>query len=107
VPRIRLPGVTGKAKNVEGISNTWQCLFDQEMLEMIVTYTNQYIESIRSNYERERNALPTDVAEMRAFIGLLYLAGMHTAGRKSLQDLWDCNVFGIEIFQLTMSEYRF
>jgi hypothetical protein len=74
---------------------------------MIVTYTNQYTESIRSNYEREQNALPTDVAEMKAIIGLLYIAGMHKAGRKSLQDLWDCNGFGIKIFRLTTSEYGF
>lgn len=46
----KLPGVIGQAKNVKGVLKTWNKLFD-DMLEMIITYTNQFIEHIKTNYE--------------------------------------------------------
>lgn len=74
---------------------------------MIVTFTNKYIDSVCGNFSRERDAMPTDMIEMKSFIGLLYIAGMHKSRKKNLDDLWDSSRFGIEIFRLTMSIRRF
>lgn len=42
-----------------------------------------------------------------AFLGLLYIAGVHRSGRQNLKDLWASNGTGIDIFRLTMSQRRF
>ncbi|GFY59457.1 uncharacterized protein TNIN_241941 [Trichonephila inaurata madagascariensis] len=96
-------GVEGPAKNANGILETWKCLFDDGMLDMIVMFTNQNIDLIRSNYIRVRDVAPTDAAEIQAFIGLLYLSALY----KTNLNLWDSDGFGVEIFRLTMSFKRF
>ncbi|XP_068086415.1 piggyBac transposable element-derived protein 4 [Anabrus simplex] len=103
----KLPGVIGNARGKREILDTWMCFFDDIMLDMIVNHTNQYIDSIREAYSRPRDVLHTDKSEIKAFIGLLYLTGLYKAGRTSLEDLWDNEGFGIEIFRLTMSLKRF
>lgn len=77
------------------------------MLEIIVNYTNQYIDCIKDNFLRERDAKHIDKTELKALIGLLYIAGVHKAGKINLEELWDNNGFGVEIFRLTMSLKRF
>ncbi|GBM05530.1 hypothetical protein AVEN_94804-1 [Araneus ventricosus] len=44
---------------------------------------------------------------MKAFIVLLYLAGVYRGSRLNMDDLWDTNGDGIETFRLTMSLRRF
>nr|XP_023014740.1 piggyBac transposable element-derived protein 4-like [Leptinotarsa decemlineata] len=77
------------------------------MLNAIVKFTNQYIDSVKENYSRGRDALHTDIVEMKAFLGLLYIAGHYKGGRLNLEDFWDANGFGIEMFRMTMSLKRF
>lgn len=103
----RLPGVIGKARNIDNILDIWKCLIDDDMIGIIVSYTNQHIDSIRANYSHPKLANHTDSIEIHAFIGLLYLAGHYKLGRINLEDLWDKDGFGIEIFRLTMSLFRF
>lgn len=103
----RLPGPIGRARGINTIADTWACLFDDSMFEIIVTYTNQYIDSIKGQYTRERDAKATNKTEIKACIGLLYLAGLYKAGKLNLEDLWGKDGFGIEIFRLTMTLTRF
>ncbi|XP_063222039.1 piggyBac transposable element-derived protein 4-like [Bacillus rossius redtenbacheri] len=44
---------------------------------------------------------------MKAFMGLLYLAGVYRGSRLNLEDLWDPSGDGVETFRLTMSLKRF
>ena len=49
----------------------------------------------------------TDIIELKAFIGLLYLAGAYRANRQSLEELWGTEGDGVERFGLVMSIKRF
>lgn len=104
---VRLPGVIGPAKQAKTILECWNCLVSNDILENVVQYTNQYIETIRLQYTRERDCQYTDLIEIKAFIGLLYLAGALHSNRQSLEELWGDDGFGVEIFRLVMNLKRF
>lgn len=103
----KLPGVIGTAKLAKTPLECWSCIMDDEIMGIIVQHTNQYIESIKSLFQRDRDAKPIDIIELKAFIGLLYLAGVHRGNRQSLEDLWGSEGDGIEKFRLVMSIKRF
>lgn len=103
----KLPGVIGTARNARTPLECWSCLFSDAILNIILLYTNQYIEEIKKSFQRERDARFVDIIELRAFIGLLILAGVHRSNRQSLEDLWGSDGDGIEKFRLVMSIKRF
>lgn len=45
--------------------------------------------------------------DQKAFIGLLYIAGLNRSNRQNLNDLWRTDGTGVEIFRTTMSLQRF
>ena len=102
-----LPGVIGNARNAKTAVDCWNNLFTDDILNTIVRYTNQYIESIKPKFSRERDITSTDVIEVRAFIGLLYLAGALRGNRQSLEELWGTDGDGVEKFSLVMNIKRF
>ena len=104
---VRLPGVKSCAKEAKAIIQCWNLFVSEDILNIIVENTNKYIAKVESKYSRERAARPTDVIEIRALLGLLYLAGCLKSNRLSTKDMWARNGTGIEIFWLTMSEQRF
>ncbi|KAG5862122.1 hypothetical protein JTB14_011702 [Gonioctena quinquepunctata] len=55
----------------------------------------------------DRDAKPIDIIELKAFIGLLYLAGVYRGNRQSLEDLWGSDGDGIEKFRHVMNIKRF
>ena len=103
----RLPGVIGAATQAKTPAECWNNLFADSMLELIVKYTNQYMDSIKERFQRQRDIKGTDVTELRAFIGLLYLAGAFRGNRQLLEELWGSENDGIEKFSLVMSIRRF
>lgn len=100
---LHLPGVKGPAKNISSVAGTWKCLIDDDKLNLILTSTNKYISSIQNKYSRPRDARLTDVIEIKAFIGLLYLAGVYKANRMDREELWST----IDRFREVMSVKRF
>lgn len=102
-----LPGVIGEAKSAKTPVECWNFLFTDDILNDIVKYTNQYINTIKASFSRERDAKHTDMIEIRAFIGLLYLAGVYKANRLSLEELWGTDDDGIAKFGLVMNIKRF
>lgn len=102
-----LPGAIREGKNVQSPLQAWQLYFPDEVLEGIVANTNLWIEQNQVNYDRPRDALPTNLVELKALIGLLYLAGTLRARRLNLKDLWGKDGTGFEAFRLTMSRTRF
>ncbi|KAJ8914718.1 hypothetical protein NQ315_017428 [Exocentrus adspersus] len=95
------------AKNAKTKAECWNLFFPEDILMMIVVYTNQYIDSVKSKFQRVRDCLPTDIVEIKAFLGLLYLAGVFGGGHRQLADFWVTNGLGIDIFRMAMSEKRF
>jgi hypothetical protein len=76
-------------------------------LEQIVTYTNIYLDRIRPKFDRSRDARPTSLTEIKALIGLLYLAGVYQSSHVNIKDLWAMDGTGIEYFRLSMGMNRF
>ncbi|VEN43902.1 unnamed protein product [Callosobruchus maculatus] len=101
------PGVKGEAKNAKTPLDCWNLFFSEQMLASIVENTNIYIEAISPNYQRSRDARPTNLPEIKALFGLLYLAGIHKSSRLNTEELWSRDGTGIDLFWLTMSLQRF
>lgn len=104
---IHLPGVIGEAKSAKTPIECWNSLFTDDILNDIAKYTNQYIDTIKESFSRERDVKHTDLVELRAFIGLLYLAGAFKANRLTLEELWGKDDDGIAKFNLVMNIKRF
>jgi hypothetical protein len=79
------------------------------MLEIVVENTNKYIDTVCVNYaDREKYKVErTTLAEIKACIGLLYMAGMFKSSRQNLEDLWANDKTGMTFFRLTMSLKHF
>lgn len=102
-----LPGPKGIAKSLKTPLAIWQCFFPANMLQIIVENTNKHIQASQDRYSRERDAKTTNVIEIKALIGLLYMAGVLKSSRLNAEDLWRVDGTGVEIFRLTMSLQRF
>jgi hypothetical protein len=83
-----LPGVKSAAKHTTTSIEAWETFFTEEMLQLIVECTNLEIQRIRENYSRERNANPTNIVELKAPIGLLFL--QETAICKQQTEILSC-----------------
>ncbi|KAJ3646387.1 hypothetical protein Zmor_005897 [Zophobas morio] len=102
-----LPGPKTYAKNAKSIDDCWSLFFSNDILNLIVQYTNQHINSVKDKFARERSARETDLVEIKAVLGLLYLAGVLKSNRLNVDELWERDGSGIELFWLTMSKQRF
>ena len=103
-----LPGPIKGAKLAKSAADCWTCFLSNEILNIVVTYTNQYMNFVRDNYARSWDAKYTDLIEIKTFIGLPYLAGAYRANRQSLEKLyWGTEGDGIEKFGLVMNIKRF
>ncbi|GBN31904.1 hypothetical protein AVEN_125754-1 [Araneus ventricosus] len=78
-----------------------------EMVKDLVNCTNSYIASISDRFSRERDSKYTTEAEMKAFIGLLCICGVHKSSHVNITDLWATDGTGIEIYRTTTSTKRF
>nr|CAD7599445.1 unnamed protein product [Timema genevievae] len=48
---------------------------DNNVLEDIVCYTNDHLRKVRTNYTRESDVVDSNIDEIKALMGMLYLAG--------------------------------
>nr|CAI5818115.1 unnamed protein product [Callosobruchus analis] len=103
------PGVKGEAKNAKTPLDCWNLFFSEQMLVSIVENTNIFIEAITPKYQRSRDVRPTNLPEIKALFGLLYLAGIrvHKGSRLNTEEIWNRDGTGIDLFWLTMSLQRF
>lgn len=101
------PGVKRIMQNKIDVLDIWASFFDSSIMDLLVNCTNKSIGSVHENYERPRNAVPTNIQELKALFGLLYLAAVRKVNHVNTEDLWKTNGTSIEMFRLTMSQYRF
>lgn len=101
------PGPLNLARSADSPLASWKLFFPDHVIDQIVNYTNIYLDKIRTKFTRERDAKYTDQAEMKALLGLLYLAGVMRSSHLNLSDLWCKDGTGIEFFSTVMSEKRF
>ena len=53
-----------------------QLFLDHKLIEAITKYTNIYIEKVKNQFQRDRDARPTDEIEIKSLFGLFYLIGV-------------------------------
>lgn len=87
--------------------DVWGVFITPEMVDLLVEHTNAIIATKKVMYAQSCRTLDTDVAEMKALIGLLMLAGTYRASMLNLADIWEADGTGIEVFRLIMSLHRF
>ena len=56
-----LPGQIGDARLAKSVAEFWACFFTDDILDTVVTCTNQYINFVKDKYARNRDAKCTDV----------------------------------------------
>lgn len=103
---LHLPGPKGTAKNVKSPGEAWDLIFDKTVIEIITNHTNEEISRRTANIKNETYHKPTDILEIKAFLGLLYLAGVLKSSGLNTSELWS-EAFGNGIFRATMSQCRF
>lgn len=106
----QLPGVTQGAKFATSELECWGLFFSNEMLQNILRYTNVRIKrKIEACEDLSKHTYMKECSmeEFRAFLGLLYIAGLNRSGRQNLSDLWASDGTGVEVFRLVMSQQRF
>lgn len=106
----QLPGVSQKSKSATSELECWNLFFSNDMLQNVLTYTNARIERKMASYpdlSKHTYMKVCSMVELKAVIGLLYIAGLIRSGRQNLSDLWASDGTGVEIFRLVMSEQRF
>nr|CAH7718289.1 unnamed protein product [Callosobruchus chinensis] len=104
---LRIPGPVKAVKSAKTILQCFSTFIDDTMIDIIVICTNIKIEEIKRNFQRERDARETDSCEIKAFNGILYMAGTMKSGRQNILDLWATDGTGCEHVYLTMSYNRF
>lgn len=101
------PGPIDNAANAKTILECFEIFISNNIVEMVTNFTNIYIEKVKSNYNRERDARQTDQCEMRALFGMLYLLGVSKSGRQNITDFWRTDGTGMDAIYCTMSYNRF
>lgn len=100
---IRLPGPKGPARQVTTPLQAWKLLFPDKLIDKVVEHTNRQISLAPIN---QRYGGPTDRNEIHALLGILYLAGVHKAGKRNAPDLWDMAWSGT-FYRCAMNVKRF
>lgn len=67
------------------------------MLKKTVEYTNKLTHA-HSDFSRERDIRRTNVTEVKALLGLLYLAGVLPYSHQNLDNLYSNDENGINVF---------
>ncbi|KAJ8953376.1 hypothetical protein NQ318_023493 [Aromia moschata] len=110
-PVERNPGPTNGTENCKNVAEFWELLFNQEIRNKIVEYTNKQIQHVCAQMMAEGKTMQTfhyetDLVEMNAFIELLYYSGMWKASHVSIKELW-ARENGITFYRCTMPKNRF
>jgi hypothetical protein len=106
--RTQLPCVRRESKNCKSSIDCFQ-LFVTDMLEIVFENMNKYIDILSVNYsDHDKHKVKrTTLSEIKACIGLMYMAGVFNSGRQNLDDFWDNDETRMEIYRSTRSFQRF
>lgn len=108
-----LPGLTAIARalgNSPDIRSVWELLFDRNMIQSIVTYTNVKLSSVRERVTpttEVSNYRNTDEIEINAYIGILLLSSILKTNGEDMSSMFSKDVTGRPVFTATMSYKRY
>ncbi|UYV83115.1 hypothetical protein LAZ67_22002256 [Cordylochernes scorpioides] len=106
-----LPGLKGPAKPKPNCGiDIFNLFFTAVIIKQISEFTNAKIEEFRqriSDLTKSTYSNFTSEIEIRAFLGLLYLAGVYKSGHENVESLFASDGTGRDIFRSVMSVKRF
>ncbi|XP_039969441.1 uncharacterized protein LOC120781305 [Bactrocera tryoni] len=91
----------GAAQNIVTEKDAFTTLLTEEIIDLIVLYTNQEIDRRAPKYENQRYVHKTDSTEFKALIGLLLFSAINKDNRKSANDMW--SAFSAAVYKSIMS----
>lgn len=100
-----LPGLAGQARNKMNMSEmeSWQLLFPDDLIEVVCLHTNQKITEFTEKYKSQGSHTEhVGLLEMKAFLGLMLLAGVFKSGHEDVDSLWATDGTGRDIFRVTL-----
>ncbi|XP_066253838.1 piggyBac transposable element-derived protein 4-like [Euwallacea similis] len=102
------PGPKNNARNAVSEINCIKLFLTDNIIQMITMPVNIYIEKIRNNFQKDRDARLTNQREISALIGILFLIEALRSSRKNARKIWN-NSKGnsVETCYLAMSLKRF
>ncbi|XP_056639357.1 uncharacterized protein LOC130446872 [Diorhabda sublineata] len=103
-------GLKGPAlsKNEMSPIETWELLLTDDIIQLIVQYTNQKLEAkYISPLIRPYYAKNIDSCELRAYFGLLLLTAIFKSNHEDVRSLWISDYTGRDIFRGVMGLNRF
>ena len=101
------PGPTNEAKGVIAPDKTFNLFFTDDMIQLIVTWTNAKIARVCESLAR-RSATNsfTEATEIRALLGVLLVTGQQKDNHLSTAEMWS-TVTGCPLYRAAMSKCRF
>ncbi|CAF1527960.1 unnamed protein product [Adineta ricciae] len=97
-------GPTTLTKHVSSIQDSFTCFISEKVLQKLLIYSNmERTRNITSNEQSEEITM----IELKAFIGLLLLAGLLGKSKKSIKSIWKRSPLESPIFKATMARNRF
>lgn len=104
----KLPGVKGGYKTNLNVVDCWKIFFPDETLIDIVASTNSQLSLMQRKYTNpERDCRQTDMVELLAFFGVLYMLGVKKTNHSNTSEMWVLDGSAPEFFRAVMSEKRF
>ncbi|XP_049961655.1 piggyBac transposable element-derived protein 4-like [Schistocerca serialis cubense] len=87
----------------------WSYIFSDDMLNEILTWTNEKLEKIRGKYTNTDRieVTPCTMSEMKSFIGLLIYTAVFKSNNEDIRSLFCTDGTDRDIFHITMSSERF
>lgn len=98
-----LPGPRNIGRDRNTPLEAWSLFFPIDVLNNIVQSTNEKIQTLQDKYERIRDAQPTNIPEIRALLGLLYLIGTQKSCHVKIEEVFSADGTGIHIARAVMS----
>lgn len=106
LPTIRIPQIEGE--DFEPLT-AWELIFDESMLQSILTWTNQKLQQIRTKYSNPNRTELRDLIliELKCFLGLLCYSAVFKSNHEDISSLFATDGTGREVFRMALSERRF
>jgi uncharacterized Zn finger protein (UPF0148 family) len=109
INKIRLPAARVIVADKTNPSNFFDKLFTEEMFQLLLTWANKKLDTMRLRYQRSNRPglYPLNLRELTAFLGSLLYSAIFKSNNEGIRSIFATDGTGREIFRLVMSEERF
>lgn len=106
---LKCPGLKNVTSKTEEPEKVWNMLFDDEIISIILQWTNKRLAKLRLKYKNETKSdlRDLDVIELRSFIGLLLLTSIFKSNHEDIRSLFATDGSGRDIFRCVTNANRF